>query len=814
MNESVSGLSAEESDLLQKARKLFAAGRYPQAAELFKELLNRSDNSDYRDQLAQCYLQWALNTAGQGRLKQAGPLWEAYAAYAQTPLVAQDKYISWLLAEREFSKAYPALEKLGAAQLDHQFPELAVLLGFLLVSGNTALASHLPPDSALFRHWQFVKAALAAYRDGRFEACKQALKSLPYRSAFRDFRILLRAQLCPDPAEAQLSKIPESSPYRSAADAAIASLQAGAELVASLAKLEPHHRRVVAIACGLSANQIQLVETVSGESGWLTDKVRFYLALQYRSLFGPEAAQAFCLGRLAHYPDGFQDYLNYFGTANAFEENRIHALLCEKAKNSHDAQRYWRRCIEILQGNGTTENRKIAMILRHMAALVPREEAVDLLVESLDYDAAHKESYLGILTFYGLEQPDSAQYEHWLERSLKGFPHDVDILVNAVKSAAKRKSIGQIREYARALLNIDPANKTAKQQLFGDYVAQARRLISSENYAAAEERLQSAEQCIVEKEQRAQLDLLRGVYCRPVQERGQFDKQTIDALEKLGDDPVSKQFQLLMESALLNRPCPVSLPVEDAELTSRQLKHLIALIEYYDEQSIGGNCLAEALNQIGKPVKHSIARLAKNEALMLSWCGVLERVGHFDLLRHCVALAGEPDKKPIWLYYKTLAGCHGDVSRLDHITLFQLQNAMAEARAENDSKAVLLIGRLIERSQIASDPFVFKQEVSAVDSHSQSEDLYEALFGHIPAEAMEKLERKVRDIMLETDPVQFAEQAMRRYAASNDIQTLRLLFDDPDFFASAALLEAAEQLQIDIGVAMKDVVARFTHTLS
>lgn len=819
MKETIRKASTEtdESGLLRKAQACFAAGRYQEAADLFKELLNQADKVDYRRQLSQCYLQWAQCMAAKGQVKEAASLWESYANWAELPLVAQDSYVLWLLAAKEYTKVHAALEGLLAKQLDQDYPELAVLLGFLLVSGRPELAQHLPQDSTLFRHWQLVQDALAAYRSADAGRCDQALNKLPFRSAFRDFRLLLKSQLlaAASPAQAKtlFSKIPESSPYRSTANAGLAYLQTGAEFVASISQLESAQRRTIAQARALSANQLELVEAVSGQGGWQANKVRFNLTLQYRSLFAEEAARAFCLGMLEHYPEGYRDYLNYFGVKEAFEENRIQALLCEKSKNSYDAQLYWRRCIAILKENAPEDNKKIAMILRHMAGHVSREEAVELLIESLDYQPEHRDSYLKILSFYGQDRPNPSKYEQWLERSRNRFPDDAGILLNAAESAVKRKAFKQAFDYAQALLEIEPSNKLAKQLIFGEHIAQARQFIRNSKFELAEKEIQSAEQGELEKDSLGQVRLLRGFYVWLVHDQQQGLKLIADALEKLNDDPVTMQFQVLMEAALVNQPCPVSLSTHAHLLSRRQLHRLIGLIEHYDQQIANRKLLLNALDEIKVPVENSIARHVDDEALLLCWCRALQNIGHFELLRHCTVLASEKWQKPIWLYYQTLVECQGDAGRLDHVTLFKLQAALASAREAGDSQAVLLIGRLIEQNRIASDPFAYGDDIAEIDDELQADDLYEALFSHLPVNVMEKLEQKVQDIMLDTDPERFAEQAIQQYGKDADPHGLAVLFDNPDFFASVALLAAADALSIDVGVGIEDVVARFEQTL-
>lgn len=806
-----------ESTALQKAQAHYAAGRYKEATDLFKELLKKSNDIEHRRCLADCYLQRAWAMAGKGMHKEACILWENYADHAEAPLQGRDAYVLWLLAAKNNGKAYAALEGFDARQLDEDYPDLSVYLGALLVSGCTDMLVHLPQDAALLRHWALVEDALEAYRHGEAERCDQSLKKLPFRSAFRDLRTLLKVQLLDaaslDQAPALLSKIPDASPYRPVANACLAYVQTGAEFVATLAELEHNQRRVVVHAKGLAGKHQDLLETLIKHKGQLNDKLRFNLALQYPDVFGHSASQAYCLGALAQYSGGYKDYLKHFAVKDPFEENRLQALLCEQGKNSYEAEFFWKRCIDILKKNRPASDRKIALILRHMAGKIPRAEAVELLAESLDYDPDDRQSYLSILSVYAQDRPNPAKYEQWLERSLKHFPADSELLVRAAKSAANRKAFKKAAAYAKALLKIDPVNTLAKQLLFANHMAHARRLLKTEKFHLVDKEIQAAEQLTIDKNLRRQAELLRGFYLWQVEDKKQGLQQIVDTLAKLNDDPVNMQFQAQIEAGLLDLPTTAlsrALPAaKDYLLSSRELQRLIASIEYYDEQLDDRALLFKALDKIKAPLKKSMQWLLDHEALLLSWCQVLEKIGHYELLKHCAKMGNAKWQKPLWLYYRTVAECQGDASRLDFMTLFVLQNALQEAHAEHDAKTAFLIGRLIEQARGAINPFMFEDDVDEFEDEEFDEDPLEDLFGHIPESVMSKIGKKIQDIMRKTDPNQLATKYLQRYPNSIDSQRFAVLFMNPGFLSAFLLLAAAEELKIDIGVSFEDIVERF-----
>lgn len=806
-----------ETTLEEKALAHFSAGRYKEAADLFKDLLKHSDNAFHRQQLAQCYLYRASSMAAKGMPKEACILWENYADCAEQPLAALDSYILWQLSVKNTQKAYARLAQLTTQQLDENYPELTVWLGFLMVSGNADIAPYLPQDSSLLVHLNLVRDALDAYRSHHAERCDQTLQKLPFRSAFRDLRTLLKAQLASatsiEQSQTLLSKIPAQSPYRPIANALLAYTQNGSSFVKTMLSLDHNQRRTVAHAKGLSNKQLELLETLVKLKGQQTDKVHFSLAIQYRQLFGSEAAQAYCQGMLASYPSGHKDYLKHFAAKDRFEEYRIQALLCEKGKDSFDATFYWRRCIEILKNQNPENDKKIALILRRMAAIASLTEAAGLIIESLDYDADDRDSYLKILNFYDQTKPDPAKYQSWLENSLKRFPKDIDLLARAAKSAAAKKAFKKAAGYAQALLKIDPVNTLAKQLLFASHIAHARRLIKTEKYHLVAKEIQAAEQLTVDKSLRRQAELLRGFHVWAAEDKTLGLQLIVETLQKLNDDPINAQFQASMEASLLALPVTAiskALPsFKDHLLSAQQLTRLMALIKHYDEQIGERKALFKALDKIKAPVKNSIQQQNFSEALLLEWCRVLESIERFELLKHCVRLALGKWQKPIWIYYLTVSESHGDPGRLGITAMFRLQTALADARDENDQKTAFLIGRFIERGMGYQAPFGYDFEDDSYDDYEEGFDILDGLFGHLPESLMNKVMQRVQSMMMKTDPERFIGETIRKQGQKIGKKRLVALFDNPDFFSAVAILKAAEELRIDIGVSFEDIVHRF-----
>ncbi|AEF99370.1 hypothetical protein [Methylomonas methanica] len=811
-------VNAADGKIEQNALAHFSAGRYKDAADLYKYLLKREDNSFHRQQLAQCYLHRALQMAAKGMPKEAAVLWENYAEWTAPPLAALDAYILWQLAAGNTQKANARIAELTAKQLDEDYPWLAGCLGLLLISGSADFVAHLPPDSAFLLHWGVVREALAAYQNGQSPTCEQSLQKLPFRSAFRDFRTLLKAQMASstsvEQARSLLGKIPEHSPYQTLAQVLLAYMQEGAGFVQTALALDPVLRRNIARTKELSKSQIALLEALQKLQDQVSAKAQFDLVLKQRSLFGIQDAQAFCQGMLVVYPAGIKDYLKYFEAKGGFEEYRLQALLYEQAENNYEAGFYWLRCIEILEQHRPANDKKIALILRHMADRASLEEALELIVDSLDYDGDDRDSYLKILNYYRQTQANPAEYQAWLEKGLQRFPADIDLLAQAAQSAADKKAFKKAAGYAAKLLKIDPVNSLAKQLLFANHLAHARRLIKTEKFHLVSKEIQAAEQLMVDKSLRQQAELLRGFYVWAAEDKQQGLQQIVETVQKLNDDPVNARFQIMLEAELLELPAASfmrALPVcKDHLLSAPQLTRLTALIEHYAEQVQDVKLLCDALDKIKAPIKKSIQQQALAEDLLLSWCRVLANIRHFELLRHCAKPAQAKWQKPVWMYYRIFAECNGDVQNLNLTSGFSLQYALMEAQQQNDQKTAILIGRFLDATRGLPD--LYDDDAVLGDDYQTDEFSYavvDDLFAHVPEKLMHKIGLKVQDIMMETEPDQFVNDMIRQYSKKIDAKRLLALFNNPAFMAAAACVKAAQQLQIDIGLGFEDVVYRF-----
>jgi len=815
----------QNKTLEQQALSQFTAGRYKEAGDLYKDLLKSADNGQWHQQLAQCYLLRARALAGKWMLKEAIILWENYAEQAPSPLESQDHYITWLLVTKNAAKIKTYLARLSAADLDERYPELAALLGLHIITAHPEFQAFLPQDSVFMMHLDFVREALTAYRENQPDKLDAALKKLPFRSAFRDFRSLVKA-VVQFPASAEqahglLTKISAESPYHPTAQALLAYMSGKEAFVPLILQLNHNQRRIIVQAKGFNKKQTELLETLHKQHDRLTDKLKFNLAIQYQSLFGAEASQRFCYASLASYPAGRKDYDKHFGRLNPFDTNRLKALQAEQDNNNYDAEGYWHHCLMYLKNHEPENTDKIALLQRHIAKKAEPEEAVALLIDSLNYDPGDRESYLKILKYYDQHEPDpsehaTSEYKRWLEKSLKQFPQDVEFLIFAIKAARRSKAFKKAAQYAEALLKIDPVNTPAKQLLFSSHLAHARRLIKTKKFHLVDKEIQAAEKLSLHKRFQTQAQLMRGFFQFLSEDKKQGLIVITQALQKLNADPVNAHFQAAMEALLLDLPVAAFLKglpaIKDQLLSEQGLTHLLQLIKHYNEQDVDRKTLHKALEKIKPVIKKSVQQQDYSEDLSLLLCQTLDDIEHFELLRHCAKLAQAKWQKPIWLYYQVYSEANGDPDKFNSMSLLRLQHSLEQARKENDQRAVFLIGRFIERYYEAHQPFgmggIF-DDAFDLDEDNSVEDMVEDLFGHLTEAVLEKISARLAVIMQKSSPERLLQDIIKFLPKSTNPMEIISLLQEPDFFTAMAMIKAADDLGIKTGVSMEDILEYF-----
>ena len=797
------------------------AGQYKEAIDLYKTLLKHADNTDWRQALAQCYLQRALAFATKGMVKEAVVLWENHARNTEPPYEALDRYITWLLQTDDTAKVKTLLSQLSARQLDEQYTDLAGLLGLLIITGKAGFQELLPQDSVFIRHSGFAQEALAAYRNNQLENIEPAMKKLPFRSAFRDFRTLMKALLLipesVEQAQSLLAKIPAESPYQQAGALLLAVTHQGAALVNDLLQLTPAQTKVIEAAKNLNKKQIELLGVLSKQKDRLTDKVKFTLAIQYQALIGAELAQQYCLAALSSYPAGQRDFTRHFGAIDDFEALRLKALTCERDRDFHGAEYYWKQGIRVLKSRGAQDALKIALIMRHIAAYQKSpEEAVNWLMASVDHDPDDRESYVKILQYYERREQENDAFKVWLDKSIKMFPKDIELLGLAIKASVRNKAFKKAAQYAQALLKIDPVNTFAKQVLFTSHLAHARKLIKSKKFHLVEKEIQQAETIALGKRYQTQSQLMRSFFVFIAEDKKRGEQLIAETMKKYNDGVFNAHFYVSMEALLLNLPIAPLLKIlppltKDYLLSQQEIVQLIQLIQQYaDDDSANRTPLQKTLDKVKPIIKQSFKQSFSEETL-LTLCHCLDNIRHFELLRACVKIAQPLWDDPIWMYYRVYSEANGNPENCSDINSYRLQESLKQAQAQNNQRATALIHKFLDQYYQSLRPSGFNIFDAFFDGNANDDDEepLDQLFGHLPDDIYDQLAEKTVLITKKNTPERMIKSLATDYLSNNVTLLFKLVNDNPEALFAFLMLKSADDLGLEIGVTAEFIVECF-----
>ena len=813
--------SAPDVSVLEtQALSKLNSGQYKEAIELYKALLKQSNKAEWRQALARCYLQRALGFATKGMIKEALVLWENYAQYAEPPYQAFDHYVSWLLQTNNMVKVKTCLEQLSAQQLDEQYPDLAGLLGLLIITGKITCQELLPTDSVFMKHLIFAQDAISANKNNKLEDLELALQKLPFRSAFRDFRTVMKAALLIpesiEPAQALLAKIPADSPYQQAGKLLLAITQQGAALVNDLAQFTPSQIKLVETAKNFNKKQIELLDIVTKQKDRLSDKTKFNLAIQYKALLGAHLVEHYCLAALSTYPAGQRDFTKHFGALNDFEVWRLKALTCEHDGDFYGSEYYWKQGIAVLKKQGSEGAFKIALIMRHVANHQETpEEGITWLIDSLEHDPDDRDSYVKILHYFERQTQEIDTYKEWLDKSINKFPNDIELLALAIKAAVRNKAFKKATNYAQDLLKIDPVNTFAKQVLFTSHLAHARKLIKSKKFHLVEKEIQQAEKITLSKRYQTQAQLMRGFLVLLAEDKKRGEQLIIEALQKYNDGVFNAHFYIIMEALLLNFPLAPLLKIvpplaKNQVLSQQEIIQLTQQIQQYaDADSINQALLHKALEKVKAVIKQSIKPNLGEETL-LTLCQCLDAIDHFELIRVCSKIAQPVWSKPIWMYYRIYSEANGEPEKCSDINSFRLHESLKEAQKQNDLRTVTLIGNFLDQFHQSRRPFglnIFDSlfDDSDDDDEYEDEEPIEILFGHLPESLFDKIIVKTTDLIKKPPPDRLIKIIAANYL-SNDKTLIIRLTNDFDLLFAFLMLKAADDLGIDTDVTPDEII--------
>lgn len=754
------------------AQRALQSGYFKDAITALKDLLKQERRQESEDLLAEAYLGRARELARKGMFQEAAMLWENHAGHRPgTPL--SEEYLIWLLKAGQMVKLGQALavipDDFAASASGRRLIEAAALLAL----ENDKLLNALPREHAIVRQQPLLRKALAAYAEHRDAEAEDCLRQVPSRSPYRNLRTLLKGLLAlerGDPAEASevLARVDPGSACRNLAAALREQIASPMPDVAAYLKLPPKLRAIVDKLKGYGKKELALLRDIQSAAQAKGARPLLDAVLRHRAELGEAESRRFCLAALVESPEAIPLYERAFGALTPLEQCRIKALHAEAIHDHPKASRYWHEYIELLKSapGGRDEPLTQALILRHVADLAEKvvpELAIEFLEQSLELDPDDKPAYLRLIGL--LEQFDDAKAAlSWLDRAVKRYPRDPEVLLPAMRAAQRRKAFKKVANYAKTLLEIDPINSDARRFLLEAHLGHARKQLKARRTDLAEAELTAARKLDPQRRSAALL-WLEGLSAFWQADNERCRNLWQEAWTAAGGGAAA-WFQWAMEVLAADMPLkgPDRLVQELDKQHVADRAELMALVKLLGQYSgEGRQNLSQVLHKLMPMLKRSFKQAELSEEDFFGLCQGFAAAGQYELLAECAKQGARRCRyPPVFAYFEVYAKCRGDAAALLPMDQLRLQMNLDQAHQAGDRRTAALIDQFLRKHEESLQPDFreafpdgldsldeeaaerFAERIEELDRLSPEERAKELLGDYSP-EQLEKLTEK--DVM-------------------------------------------------------------------
>ena len=698
-----------------RAEAALVSGRFKEAIGNYKALLKEENRDSWINGLARAYASRAVELADKGMLAEALSIWEQRAATCNTPL-ASPGYLIWQLQAGRIKPAlehYQQLTRQSSTINSGASGDMALLrenLAALALSGDTRIVDALAGDDPIVRDFAVADNLLTAFCAGDNGQIEAALKGISHRSPYRDFRQIIKAwhQCERSPADVPdvVGRIARCSPFHPLA-VILQERYSGTLSTASMLQADNDTQVLLVALHGWTGKQAELLKAAAALGPEPNARALFNLLVSHAELFDAQDARTAALKLLPHYPPGRRGFAKTFGQLSALEASLLEAHICELEDDPHNIEAYWHEVLEVLENPSLPDcsdtSLCMALVLRRLADWMlevgddnyTRSVAIDYLSKSLVHDPEDVGAYVSLIAL-NRRSNRLKEARYFVTRALERFPHDVGVLLEAVRTALANNAFKKAAGIARELLKIDPINVKVQSILIDAHLAHARKQIRSRKLDLARNEIESATVWVRNRDTEGQILLLRGLL------------ECVAGNEALGRDLLRQgvevsggalvgQYRLMIESEQLDSFSGHDY-LEKADLpdpsTFASREHVLALMAAVtNTRDITVDSLGEALQPL-LPALDSLDTDLFTQAQMLQVCEALLRTESFDELSTFALLAQLRWPNSAIFHFHTLyASSEGEFYELDEEELELFDQAFDMARDEGDDRT---LHRLVE----------------------------------------------------------------------------------------------------------------------
>ena len=661
----------ESSDnLIRRSEGHMRAGRYKDAIDAYKRLLKKEPGDTWREPLANAYLGRAKSLAAKSMYKEAVVMWEhrAHLGFEEEPQL----YIGWLFLAGQQEKALNCYQRLKDSFKRADTDHIESILACRLLAVNANSLNGLTEEASSVRQYSHSKAVISAYCQGDDEQLSSLLKAISYRSPYRDFRTIVSALiLLPDQSQAALTmldRLSTDTPFQGFAD--LVRLIASKD-IKKLHQLKPASQQFVTKVKGIDPQLVPLLNKLNRDAK--SPKSLFGHLLNSSKIIDKKQLQPLCQSLLIAYPAGIKPYNRHFEPLSDFATARIHALTAEQQDNLDRAIDYWQLACRALHKtrqpnkNNSRLFLQMALILRHTAELCeqvygPNNPDIESpLLDSLEYDPDDKPTYLKLFAFYQAED-DTNAYRKILERAVKQFPDETDILLMAVELAIKRNTFRKATLLASKILKKDPINMRVRTLLIEAHLAHACKQVAGGRLDLAEKEIEAAQAMERHGFETGLVNIYRALLADKQGDSEENKRQMEQACNCLGER--LGYFRILIEAERFGLPAtrlkPYQKLLKQAYKAAPIKADLLNLLQSVQKYKASDPQVAnQALNHLQAYLKKA-AQLDYSKDEMEMICESWKKTEHFTHLHNYAKEARKTwPNEPVFMYYQVYALSEG-----------------------------------------------------------------------------------------------------------------------------------------------------------
>ncbi len=757
--------SKSSETLVQRGAIALQGARYKDAIIFYKQLVKMEARDEWKHCLAKAYHGRACELAGKGMVEEALAVLDN-AIHHDPSIESFENFVHWSICagrhEAAIKRFLNVRNQLGKDELDR----FESMIALAVVSSSDELAKFFPEDSKLRNHLPVVRQAIEAYCRGDDRTLSALLAQISFHSPYRDIRSILSALSTHDSgstgATERLSRISENSAFKPAARIVEQAISNPLD-IKKLAQFSAQVRDFILTIQGVESRNWDLAEKISKTSG--SAKNLFNLLINDPLLHANRRVQELCYQLLPQYPYGIRVYEKKVKPLAKVEFYRIHALALERGQDYDNASKAWAGAADAMarQDDNRKNNLIRALFLRRSAACADlggdflSTGAHRLLEDSLKFDPDDLATYHRLFKIY--KNANDNSYYECVERAVKQFPEDSEVLLVAIEVAIERSNFKKATQYAKTLLSLDPINQRARALLVKAHLSHAAKQIIQKKFKLAIKEIDAAEEFEAANRPSGLIPLHRGLleYAQGNEKQGEL---MIDlACEAIGGylcgyfKTAVEMIRLELSSSYRKKYLNLLKNESKVPPDNASLLALIKEIQYISKQK---DVEISTVMVCVKKYLSAASSLNLNREEMEMVCDTFQSLEMYQQLMDFAAQAVKrwPDT-PVFDYFLIYARSRGVAENISALDARRLESAIDKAEQQNNPRVANRLMDYLE-SGIQPDfmdesifPFKLDELIERfLNEHPDSEKLLDSWFGNdadnVPVKPRKSRRKSVR----------------------------------------------------------------------